>query len=74
MLAFLAAGFLTDDLALLDDALALLDEDLALLVDACVVVRFFLVTTCLRTCLAGGFQPTALSARNLAGMAIGPSA
>ena len=49
--------------------------DLDLLDAALVELCFFRdAETCLRECLAGGFQPTALSARKLAGIAMGPSA
>lgn len=67
----LVLGFFVEDFDLLDDALL---EDFDLLEDALLELCFFLDEMCLRECLAGGFQPTALSARNLAGIAIGPSA
>jgi len=73
-------GFFDEDLALLEAVLleAVLLEDAlledALLEDALLELCFFLDETCLRECRVGGFQPTALSARNLAGIAIGPSA
>lgn len=71
--AFDADDLLVEAFAFDDLLLAAFFATVFFVVLACEAVeRFF--TDALRACRTGGFQSTARSARNLAGIAIGPSA